>query len=307
MMTSIAQLNRKDVAQYLKATGQSLLRDADFSGADLREADLSGISLSFVSLAGAQLDGADLTRAQVRQVDLTNASLKNARLDGARLELVHAGSASFAGARASGTRWETVDLTGADFADANLSRSVIRGCALESARFDGADLSDGMLVYSNAGRASFRKACLMWTNTVGTSFVKADFTEARAFFLCREIVAEIIKREATADPELVNIVGAIIMNRKWCYPEWKRYLEVQPKYRELAFAIFGRYPDSGCAKALQDGWRPPAPAKHAAGGDGAFEPDGETAGRIDASGAAGTRDWLQKIGCMVDAAELAVE
>ena len=264
MTIPIAQLNRKDVAQYLKATGQSHRRDADFSGADLREADLSGISLSFASLAGAQLDGADLSRAQLRQVDLTNASLKNVRLDRARLELIYAGSASFAGAEASGTRWEMVDLTGADFANANLRRSVVRGCALESARLDGADLSDGMLVHSNAGGASFRKTCLMWTSTVGTSFTGADFTEARAFFLCREIVAEIIKREAPAEPELVNMVGAIIMNRKWCYPEWKQFLEEQPKYRELAFAIFNRYPDSGCAQALQDGWRPPESAKQRA-------------------------------------------
>jgi hypothetical protein len=265
MTISITQLNRKDVTQYLKGTDQRHPRAADFSGADLRGTDLSGISLAFVSLAGAQLDGADLSRAQLRQVDFTNASLKNARLDGARFELVHAGSASFAGAQASRTRWEMVDLTGADFANANLSRSVVRGCALESARFDGANLSDGMLVYSNAGGASFRKACFMWTNTVGTSFVEADFTEARDFFLCREIVAEILKRGAAAEPELVNTVGAITMNRKWCYPEWKQYLEAQPKYRELAFAIFSRYPDSGCTKALQDGWRPPASAKHRAG------------------------------------------
>lgn len=239
----------------------------DYRRADLRGADLAGVSLAFLSLAGARLDGADLTGARLMHVDLTNASLTGARLQNARFESVRAGSASFAGAQAAETRWELADLTGASFAGADLNHTVIRGCTLEMASFENANLADSMLVHSNADGACFRQANLLWANTTDTTFTKADFAGARDFFLCREIVVEILARVVPDEWELIALVGAAAANRRWCYPEWKRFLEARPEARALAFEIFRQYPASGCRQALENGWKPAHsdPAKPSAG------------------------------------------
>lgn len=229
----------------------------DFAGADLSGSDLSGLTLSGVSLVGARLDGADLAGTKLRHVDLTDASCARARLDGASLTFVHARGASWVGSSATDSWWEHCDLGGGDFTDVGLRAATIRSCSLDRARVDNADLARATVTLCNAEGSSFQGAHFMWANTVGTSFLDADFTDAEKFFLCREIIAEIARREAGDDPDLQGIVGMILHARKVCFPEWKAFLEERPSVRDRAYDVFGRYAKSGFNEALQSGWRPP--------------------------------------------------
>lgn len=242
--------------ERLCAAGTHRSSDGEFVRADLRGANLAGKHLSLVSLAHARLDGADLTGAQLVQVDLRCATLDGARLSKTRLELVDAGSASFASAVAAESRWWGTNLTGANFTNADLRRASLSGTVLQSARFDGANLSRTTLADCVADDASFRDASLTWSNTSGTGFAGADFTGAKQFFLCREIVVEILSRNIGNDAECAKLVGAAALMPKWCYPEWKEILAIQTEYRDLALRIFERYPESGFEKALRDGLVP---------------------------------------------------
>jgi hypothetical protein len=78
----------------------------------------------------------------------------------------------------------------------------------------------------------------MWASTIGSTFEGADFSGAKKFFLCREILVEILRREIADDFERVELVGAIAVGSRWCYPQWKQILESRPKYRDLAMEIF---------------------------------------------------------------------
>jgi hypothetical protein len=153
------------------------------------------------------------------------------------------------------------DLSGSNLSGADLYGAMMRGCLLERARLEGANLSRSKLIYSNCSDTNFRNARFMWANTIGSTFEGADFSGAKKFFLCREILVEILKREMGNDFERVKLVGAIAVGARWCYPEWKQLLESQPQYRDLALEILQRYPDSGFNHALRTGWRPPAPGE----------------------------------------------
>lgn len=231
----------------------------EFFQADLRGADLSGMRLASISLAAARLDGADLTGAQFSHVDLTNASLEGACLDRTRFEMVSAGSARLIGARVRDAFWEQVNLTGADLSRADLSRTTLRGARLESARLDDAVLTGGSLVYCYCEGASFRDSLLDLFNTIGSSFGGTDLTGARRFFLSRELVVEMLRREMGSDVELIKLIGAASVNPRWCYPEWKRILESDPEHRQAILNIFAHSPASGCFEALRDGWKPARP------------------------------------------------
>jgi hypothetical protein len=148
------------------------------------------------------------------------------------------------------------DCSGTDF-----GRAVLRGCALQSAHVEGVNLARAMLVSCNADETTWRGADLSWTNTSGTSFTRANFSGAHRFFLCREIVCEILLRHVGDDDERAAMVGMLQTKPQWCYREWKQYLDRRPEYRELALGIFAAYPESGCGEALRAGWRPPAPRK----------------------------------------------
>lgn len=239
-------------------TNQSALSipSGQFIGADFSGAQLQGLKLACFSLRGVILDGADLTGARLIQVDLSGASLREARLDRTVFQLVNAAGASFTKAQCKRAFWEQVNLSGTDLAGANLRETMLRGCNFERSRLDDAELSRSKLIYSNCGDASFRNASLMWANTVGSSFMQADFVGAKNFFLCREILIEILQHSIDKDFEIAKLVGAIATGSKWCYPEWKELLKSQPHYQALALKIFQRYPQSGFIEALQDGWQP---------------------------------------------------
>lgn len=251
-MTSIEE----DLLNLLTTRSNLRVSNSEFIDINLSGAKLPGLNLTCFSLRGVILDGADLTGARLVQVDLSGASLREARLDRSMFQLVNATGASFTKVQCERAFWEQVNLSGTDFSGANLRETMLRGCNLERSRLDDAELSRSKVIYSNCGDASFRNASLMWANTVGSSFMQADFVGAKNFFLCREILIEILQHSIDKDFEIAKLVGAIATGSKWCYPEWKDLLKSQPQYQELAIKIFQRYPQSGFVEALQDGWQP---------------------------------------------------
>ena len=255
MSTAITEAG---LASRLKERLTPQPEQGDLARADLRGADLSGLSLARVSLAHAHLDGANLTGAHLRLVDLSNASLKEACLERAHLELVDATSVCLAGARAARTRWELADLTLADLTGADLSRSLFRSCQLERARLDEADLTLSTMACCNCRDARFCGALIDRVNATGTDLDGADFSGARQFCTCREVIVELMRREMGDDLTRAKFVGAFAFVEKWCYAEWARILEFEPHYRELVCELFRRYPESGFVEALERGAEPAA-------------------------------------------------
>jgi len=223
-------------------------------GADLRGAELAGARLAHLDLTGARLDGANLERAQLNHVRLDMASLVGARLRGSRMEFVSAVEVDLSTCDAVHSRWEHVTLRDANLRRLGFSRSLMRSCALEGADLSGAELGDAAIVYSNCNRAQFAGSYLHRIETVGTTFLEADLTAARSFFLAREIVVAVLRREIADDFEFAKLVGAAALWPRWCYSDWNAFLAQEPKYYQLALDIFARYPDSGAADALARAW-----------------------------------------------------
>lgn len=233
---------------------------ADLSGADLRGADLRAITLDSVDLSGARLAGANLSGAWLRRCILSGADLSGANLESAELEFVQAPLLLAAGLRAASGTLRHVDLRDADLTDADFGGARLSSCTLEGVAFDGANLADSALVDSSCDRASLVGALLTGAETVGTSFREADLAAARDFLACREIVVEVLWRAVDrADPEAVGLVGSALLNRHWCYAEWKEYLSTpdRQQYLQIALDIFDKYPKSGAGQALSAGvdWR----------------------------------------------------
>ncbi|HUH02758.1 MAG TPA: pentapeptide repeat-containing protein [Kofleriaceae bacterium] len=228
----------------------------DFVGADLRETDLSGLSFDFLDLTNARLEGADLTDCRFSNVILTGARFAGATLRRSRFGLVEATQADFSGVDAAHSRWEHTKLLAARLDKANLTRTLLRGCTLDDASLVGADLSGGGIVYTSCCGTSFIDARLARFEALGSSFTDAVFTGARDFFSCREIVAEVLRRHAGNDIETSKLLGAVLVMPSWCYAEWKRYLADSEagEHLQVALEAFGRYPASGSARALEEGW-----------------------------------------------------
>jgi hypothetical protein len=236
------------IAQF-GASNQHALAYSDLRGADLRRR-----RLEFVSMAGAKLDGADLSESTLTCVDLNNASMKNAVLHNAKLQYVNASWVDLAGAKLENSYWNLCDLSHANMRGASMAHLFLRSSNAELASFEAADLTFAKLASSDCARASFRGALLEKTLTMGSSFGMADFTGARRFFLSREVVAEVLRRQIEDDFGLHQLVGAVVEARHWCYRDWKTWLEANPSRLAAALAIFDKYPESGCREALIEGY-----------------------------------------------------
>jgi uncharacterized protein YjbI with pentapeptide repeats len=243
----------QQLAAEIRAGRRDGLDDADLRGADLRR-----IELGFVGLRRARLDEADLSEAILQCVDLSQASLRGARLHRTHLDHVKAPRASFAGATFDRAIVEGCDLSHADLSDARLEHTFFRNSNLERARLDRARLGHGKLAHTNCTGASFRDGDLDSVLTVGSTFFLAEVETARRFFLCRDLVAEILLREVGDDFERARLVGAVATNPTWCFREWKAWLDFHPAIRDQALAVFARYPHSGCREALLEGYAGPA-------------------------------------------------
>lgn len=222
--------------------------------ADLRGADLSRIRLSCVSLVGAQLDEADLSEAELTCVDLSRASMRGANLHRTHLDQVKAPRANLAGLRATHAFFEGVDLAYADLKGSHLDQALLRGCNLDHADLDDSSLVDGKIAYCNCTAATFRRTDLDRVLTVGSRFLAADLDRARHFYLCRDIVAEILLREVEDDFERARLVGVVAISPTWCFKDWKAWLAFHPGLQADALRVFEKYPDSGCAEALREGY-----------------------------------------------------
>lgn len=108
----------------------AILRECEFTGANLRGALLAGANLQSANLQDACLIdcsfcGADLRSAHLQTADLTNANLEGANLEGANLK---------------GAKLTNANLKGANLQRAYLRQVNLRDALLEGAKLDGANL-----------------------------------------------------------------------------------------------------------------------------------------------------------------------
>jgi uncharacterized protein YjbI with pentapeptide repeats len=143
---------------------RQLLREANFSFADLRGADLQG-----KDLRGVQLKGADLRDANLRGADLVGADVSFADLWGARLD-----SARLAGANLKRAALAWAELNGADLRGARLD-----GADLRSAKFRGANLGGATVQWAHAEGALFQAADLSMADLLGTGLQQANLSQAK--------------------------------------------------------------------------------------------------------------------------------
>jgi hypothetical protein len=231
------------------------LPDAQFVGAQLGRTDLSEQEITGCSLLGADLSYANLRNARLTRVDLRFADLCGACLQGAIFDMVEASSAVLRDVDARAVRMHHVNLLEADLRGADLGKSMIRNCTLEHAVLSAANLSGMYLLHSNCSHATLRSVMLAGATTLGSRFSGAEFRGAHQFFACREIVAEILLREAEGDLLRIMECAAIVTERTRCYSHWKDYVSTHPDAQAFAFKVFDMYPDSGCREALRDGYR----------------------------------------------------
>jgi uncharacterized protein YjbI with pentapeptide repeats len=195
--------------------------------------------------------GTDLTGAQFTCVDLTGADLRDARLDDAMFRHVIAPGARFSGASARRSFFEHADLSGCDFSRTTLCHVVLKQSTASGAMFDDADLSDAAIVGCNCDGASLRGAQLSGLITPDSTFRGAQLHAARRFWRARELVVEVLRQAIGDDPERVQVVGAVALQRAWCYPEWAQMLRSRPYLLDEAIEVFEDHPASGMAVALR--------------------------------------------------------
>jgi uncharacterized protein YjbI with pentapeptide repeats len=89
------------------------------------------------------------------------------------------------------------DLAHADLQDMNLSHANLSGANLTGANFAGTDLS-----YADLTQAQLQDALLKWTDSRGTLFEGATFTQDPALSL--HLVTSLVARGAIAQPKTAD-------------------------------------------------------------------------------------------------------
>jgi uncharacterized protein YjbI with pentapeptide repeats len=144
-----------------------LLRDADFTGADL---------------TGCTFVGTDLSRASLYCAVLTRCDLRGARLPRADLR-----GATFSGAKLAGANLDEADMRAAILCAVDAEKGLRRigaGVRLDGARLDGVNLEDAVAFNVDFSNCSLRGARLRNANLKNANFTDAnlagvDFTGAR--------------------------------------------------------------------------------------------------------------------------------
>jgi hypothetical protein len=228
---------------------------------DLAGVDLHGRAISDLVLLNCNLQGADLRGATLSRVDLSLSDLRGALLEEATLGYINASGARLTGAQGRGVRIEHTKMARAELSAADLREAAFNGVDLEGAVLRAANLAGASIVQSNCTDAAFDSAILEHLNTVGSTFRDASFVGASRFFQSREIVAEILRRNAGDDVERLRSIGAILLDRSRCYAQWRAAVDaLGPEQLRFALRVFAAYPESGCAEALDGSQGPSAAA-----------------------------------------------
>ncbi|GAB2230250.1 hypothetical protein Drorol1_Dr00014508 [Drosera rotundifolia] len=120
----------KDVDAEGSIFHNAILRECDFTGANLRGALLAGANLQSANLQDACLIDCSFCGAELRTAHLQTADLTNCNLEGANLE----------GANLKGAKLTNANLKGANLQRAYLRDVDLRATDLEGAKLDGANL-----------------------------------------------------------------------------------------------------------------------------------------------------------------------
>lgn len=198
--------------------GDVVLRDCDFSGADLegvtfrgtdlRDSDFRGANLEGVVFDhGVKIQGADFTKARMngatlatdvtasifRLTVLTDGDLTRAALDGADFSESYLRRADFSetnpkridfrgatlrGMRTSGSTFEYNSFVDADLRNVNFGGAEINDCDFTDARLDGGDFSDATLHENDFTDAHLNRADFSGVDVRGHDFEGADLEEA---------------------------------------------------------------------------------------------------------------------------------
>jgi uncharacterized protein YjbI with pentapeptide repeats len=172
----------------------AILRDVDFTGANLRWANLEKADLRNARFGCAKWleDGSGMTRepicthlesallneASLQGASLAGASLQGASLRGASLQGASLDSARLEGARLNGASLLGASLVGASLQGADLSWASLQATSLESARLQGAVLYNASLHGASLANASLQGATLDGTALLGASLVNASLQGA---------------------------------------------------------------------------------------------------------------------------------
>ena len=153
--------NLSDLDLQEQDLSSALLKDKDFTGANLRKASMANTSLQDSQLVGANLSGVNLDGAQLQRADLRHAVLSGASFVGAKLNGANLDAATLTGG---------VDLTGADLSNASaradlrlavLARTTLVGTRLDGAKLQGADFTGADLEFADLRGADLRGANLV--------------------------------------------------------------------------------------------------------------------------------------------------
>jgi uncharacterized protein YjbI with pentapeptide repeats len=227
-----------------------------WNGADFKGLDLSRKVFVGQNFRGCDFSLADLSGVQMIRCDLSGATLNHAILNESSFMLVNMHGAKIENASCYNAFWELCNLDDSSLSKSAFNDTMIKNCQCERAVCENVDFSDAKIIYTNCNSTRFNQSCFSWTITTGSSFVNANFTDVKDIRIPREIIVEILMRGVHGDIERAKLLGAVDILRKWCFPEWKEYLENYPDLMKVALNSFKLYPDSGLFEALVEGWSP---------------------------------------------------
>lgn len=149
--------------------GPALLKQAQWSNANLPRIILTEVDLSHADLYGAHLGNANLRGSNLRRADLSGADLRAADLSGADLRGANLFGANLSGANLQRANLnlanlEAVDLSEANLSQANLNAAKLSGTNLHKSNLHGANLTSSKLMHSNLSGANLSGATLHWSN-----------------------------------------------------------------------------------------------------------------------------------------------
>ncbi|WP_343782988.1 pentapeptide repeat-containing protein [Halorubrum aquaticum] len=150
-------------------TDVSLLRDVDFSDANLSHASLRNVDLSNANLRDADLTRADLYKSDLSNAELSGANLRNADLSNADLTYAHLIDADL----------DRAFLQLANLARSNLKAANLKGAALTQVDFRDAELSRANFTHAELTKANLTHARVISTDLTNANLFGANFTEAK--------------------------------------------------------------------------------------------------------------------------------
>ena len=243
--------DQAEVAQHL-ASGQKVITRVNLAKQDLGDMDLRGVIFMGCNLAGTRFAYSELSEAQFNSCIADRANFYGARLREANFIGGSFLRANFSSADLSlATLSNHGDFTGADFEDATLDRVRVMS---------------GIFTAANFAYTSFHSAgigCGEWQGAnfhyprfdAGTQFNRTSLDQIAALLITH--IDQDAPEDGRQDPyersdKRREIVGALLMNRGWCWRNAAQYvLKQHPDQMFWVRSVLRAYPalDAGAQTA----------------------------------------------------------